>query len=32
LIYNDELSFHVGGAVTLHLDPVAEYEVNNVLM
>src|SRR5579863_336690 len=25
-IYNNELSFHVGGAVTLHSDPEAEYE------
>lgn len=25
-IYNNELSFHVGGAITLHSDPLAEYE------
>jgi para-aminobenzoate synthetase component 1 len=25
-IYNNELSFHVGGAVTLHSDPAAEYD------
>ncbi|MCE3269179.1 MAG: pabB, partial [Burkholderiales bacterium] len=25
-IFNNEISFHIGGAVTLHSDPVAEYE------
>jgi para-aminobenzoate synthetase component I len=25
-IYNNELSFHIGGAVTLYSDPLAEYE------